>query len=118
MKTNFVKMIVVMLVLACIVNMFVACSDSSSPNDPIKQKDWDIIGVHPAIRGSDGMTIEYYMVTAIDDEKNIHAVSVQPHNVEIVESGTPKLDENKLYITIDDFAAFINNQKTSVKINN
>ena len=49
------------------------------------------------------------MVTAIDDENNIHAVSVQPHSVEIVENGTPKLDENKLYITIDDFTAFINN---------
>ena len=117
MKKNFARVIVVMLVLACIVSMFVACSDSSSTNDPGKQKDWDIIGVHPAIRGSDGITIEYYMVTAIDDEENIHAVSVQPHNVEIVKSGTPKLDENKLYITIDDFAAFINNQKTSVKIN-
>ena len=116
MKRNIVKVIVVMLVLVCVVGMFVACDDSSSPNAPSKQKEWDIIGVHPAVRG-DGMTIEYYMVTAVDNDNNIHAVSIQPHQVKVIESGNPKLEENHLYITIDDFVAFINNQKTSVEIN-
>lgn len=116
MKNNFVRILVVMLVLVCIVSMFAACSDSSNPNDSSKQKEWDIIGIHPALRG-DGMTIEYYMVTAVDNDNNIHAVSIQPHQVKVIEKGNPKLEENHLYITIDDFAAFINNQKTSVEIN-
>lgn len=109
MKKGFIKIMVVMLILTCVVGMFIACSDSSSPNAPNKQKDWDIIGIHPAIRGADGVTVEYYIVTAIDEENGVHAVCVHPYEIEIVSSGTPKLDENKLYITIDDFTAFINN---------
>lgn len=113
MKKILKMMVVMLIIVSCIVSM-VACSDSASPNDPCKQKDWDIIGVHPAIRGGDGITIEYYVVTAIDNEQNVHAVSVHPYEIEIVQNGTTKLDNNKLYITRNDFTAFINNQKTSV----
>lgn len=117
MKRNFVRMIVVMLVLISMVSMFAACSDSSSPNDPSKQKEWEVVGIHPGVRGSNGIAVEYYIVTAIDDENGVHAVAIQPHQIEIVENGTVKLDDNTLYITIDDFVAFINNQKTSVEVN-
>ena len=63
--------------------------------------------------------LEKYNAEAVfvDNDNNIHAVSIQPHQVKVIEKGNPKLEENHLYITIDDFAAFINNQKTSVEIN-
>lgn len=117
MKKNFVRTIVMMLVLICMVSMFAACDDSSSPNDPSKQKEWEVVGIHPGVRGSNGIAVEYYIVTAIDDNNGVHAVAIQPHQIEIVENGTVKLDDDTLYITKSSFVAFINNQKTYVEVN-
>lgn len=117
MKKNVLRMIVMMLVLICMVSMFTACDDSSSPNDPSKQKEWEVVGIHPGVRGSNGIAVEYYIVTAIDDDNGVHAVAIQPHQIEIVETGTVKLDNDTLYITKSSFVEFINNQKSSVKVN-